>query len=123
MNPLLWIPQVVLAVVFLLAGSMKLVRPIDALATSLPFVRSVPPEVVRFIGAAELAGAMGLIVPASTGILPWLSPLAAVGLALVMVLAAGLHLARREYPHVPVPVLLLVLAVVVAHGRWQIVPF
>mgnify|MGYP001308344221 CR=1 FL=1 len=118
----LWIIQVVLALAYLMAGSLKAFRPLDELAKRMPWVSAVPGGLVRFIGVAELLGAVGLILPALTGVLPWLTPLAAVGLVVVQVLAGGFHLSRGEYRNVPVNAALLVLAIVVAYGRFAVAP-
>ena len=73
MNAVLWIVQGLLAAAFLAAGLMKSTRPIEALSKQMTWVKSVPPGFVRFIGVAELLGAIGLILPMVTNILPWLS--------------------------------------------------
>ena len=70
----------------------------------------------------ELLGGLGLLLPALTGILPWLTPLAAAGLALVMLLAMGFHATRRERPVIAFNTVLLLLAVFVAYGRFVSVP-
>jgi len=113
----LWISQVLLAVMFGMAGFMKATQPIDQLSAMLPFAAQVPEPLVRFIGASELAGAIGLILPAALGILPLLTPLAASGLVVVMVLAAGFHISRGEFSHVPVNFVLGSLAAFIAWGR------
>jgi hypothetical protein len=77
---------------------------------------------VRFIGVAEVLGGLGLILPAATRILPWLTPVAAAGLALDMLLATLVHLVRGEVGLVVVPLLLGLLAALVAYGRWRVVP-
>ncbi len=82
----------------------------------------VSPGLLTFTGVAEILGAIGLILPALTGILPWLTPLAALGLAVIMLLAAIFHLTRREYQNIVVNLVLLVLAAFVAYGRWVLVP-
>lgn len=117
-----WVIQVVLALAYLLAGFQKAFRPLDDVAKMMPWVPAVPAPLVRFIGVAELLGAVGLILPALTGILPWLTPLAAVGLIIVQVLAAIFHISRREYANVPMNAVLLVLALVVAYGRFVVAP-
>jgi hypothetical protein len=122
MNIALWVIQGLLAAAFLLAGGMKLTQPIDTLGKSMTWVLAAPPALVRFIGGAETLGAVGLILPMATRLLPWLTVAAGVGLALVMVLAAGFHLSRGEAPRVPANVVLLLLAVFVVIGRWVIVP-
>ena len=113
----LWISQILLAVMFGMAGFMKATQPIDQLSAMLPFVAQMPEGLVRFIGASELAGAVGLILPAALRILPVLTPLAASGLVVVMVLAAGFHISRGEFSNVPVNFILGSLAAFVAWGR------
>src|SRR5579884_1575006 len=76
----------------------------------------------RFIGVSEMLGAIGLILPALTHVLPWLTIAAAVGLALVMVCAAVFHASRREYSPVSINVVLLVLALFIVYGRWMLAP-
>ena len=73
-----------------------------------------------FIGVAELFGAIGLIGPALTHILPWLTPLAALGLAVVMASASVYHIRRKEPP--AAALVLMVLALAVVFLRWQVVP-
>lgn len=119
MNLALWIIAGVLAVVFAGSGAMKLALPKDKLVESgLGGLADVGPAAIRLIGVAELAGAIGLIVPPLVHIAPVLVPLVAVGLALVMVGATVVHARRQEIPNVGVTVVLLVLALVVAWGRF-----
>lgn len=103
---------------FATAGVMKTTQPIDRLAGALPYTKDLAPGTVRLIGAAELAAALGLVLPAATGIAVLLTPLAAVGLAVVMALAGTFHLRRREYSAIGMNAVLLALAVVVAWGRF-----
>src|SRR6266567_3600168 len=84
MNIGLWVVQVLLAAAFVLAGAMKLTRPLKTLSVQMPWTTQVPSWLVRFIGLAELLGGLGLLLPAWTGIAPVLTPLAGVGLAFVM---------------------------------------
>jgi hypothetical protein len=81
-------------------------------------VQDVSDGTLRLIGLTELAAALGLILPAATGIAVWLTPLAACGIALIMVLAAGLHARRKEPSGIATNVVLLALAVLVAWGRF-----
>lgn len=118
----LWIVQILLAAAFIFAGVNKAFRYEYAHAT-LPWVKDVPRGLTNFIGVAELLGGFGLLLPALTGILPWLTPLAAAGLALVMILAIGFHITRREWPAIGFNTVLLVLAFFVAYGRFVIAPF
>jgi uncharacterized membrane protein YphA (DoxX/SURF4 family) len=123
MNITLWIIQALLALVFLMAGFMKTFRPIKALAEKMPWVTKVPSILVRLLGIAELLGAIGLILPVLTHILPWLTPLAAIGLALIMVGATVFHALRRELSGTGVTVIILILTVFVAYGRWMPISF
>jgi uncharacterized membrane protein YphA (DoxX/SURF4 family) len=118
MNVFLWILQVVLALMFAMAGVQKATQPKDKLVTRLPWVADFSQGTVRFIGLAELAGALGLILPAATGIAPVLTPLAAVGLAVIMVLAAITHARRKEPGAIAFNAVLFVVAVVIAWGRF-----
>ena len=122
MNIVLWVLQVLVGVAFIAAGSMKAFRAEQAIARGMKWVGEVPRGLVAFIGLSELLGGLGLILPAITGILPWLTPLAAACLAIVMILAAGFHLARREYNGIPMNVVLFLLTAFVAVGRFMIVP-
>ncbi len=118
----LWVAQVVLALMFGLAGAMKTFTPIDQLAENLPWVSHDIAWLVRFIGISELLGAIGVIAPAATRILPWLTPLAGACLTLVMVLAFGFHVSRGEFANLPVNVVLGALGVLVAWGRTRKAP-
>lgn len=118
MNVFLWIVQAVLAAAFGMAGLMKLTQPKDKLQPNLPWVEDFSLGTVRLIGTVELLGALGLILPAATGIAPVLTPIAATGLAVVMVLAAATHIRRKEPSGVAFNALLFALAVVVAWGRF-----
>jgi uncharacterized membrane protein YphA (DoxX/SURF4 family) len=113
----LWTVQVLLAVAFGLAGFMKLTQPIGTLAASLVWPGDLPPLLVRFIGACEVLGAVGLILPSATRVKPGLTPLAAAGLLAVMLLAMPFHISRGEVALVPVNAVLGALALLVAWGR------
>ena len=118
----LWVVQVLLAGMFLMTGLMKLTQPIATPAASLPWATSVPELLVRFIGAAELAGALGLLLPSLTRIQPRLTALAALGLAVVMLLAAGFHATRGEYAMLPMNLVIALVALFVAWGRGKVAP-
>jgi uncharacterized membrane protein len=118
MNVFLWIVQAVLAAMFGMAGVMKATQPKGKLQPRLPWVEDFSAGTVRFIGVVELLGALGLILPAATGIAPILTPVAATGLAVVMVLAAATHIRRKEPSGVAFTAVLFVLAVIVAWGRF-----
>jgi uncharacterized membrane protein YphA (DoxX/SURF4 family) len=118
MNVFLWVLQAVLAAMFAMAGVMKSTQPKDKLAPKLPWAEDFSPGTVRFIGIVEFLGALGLILPAATGIAPVLTPLAATGLAVTMILAAATHARRREPGAIAFNAALLALAVVIAWGRF-----
>lgn len=116
MNIGLWVAQGLLAVAFGMAGLMKLTTPLAELAKSLPWVTDLP-TLTRFIGAAELLGAVGLILPSATRIKPGLTALAAAGLVVVMVLAVLFHASRGELPFTAPNFVLGGLAAFIAWGR------
>lgn len=87
-----WVVQVVLIIAFAVLGLMKLIMSIESLTNLMIWPGQVAPWLVRFNGAAELLGALGLFLPALTAIAPWLMRWAAFGLAAVMVLALGYNL-------------------------------
>ncbi len=117
MNVVAWILQIVLAVAFLAAGGMKLARPRPALVgAGMGFAEDYSDGAVKTIGAVEVLGAIGLILPWLLGVAPVLTPLAALGLALVMAGAVVVHVRRKEQ-FVP-PLVLGVLALVVAIIRF-----
>ncbi|MUL48298.1 DoxX family protein [Mycobacterium sp. CBMA293] len=119
MNTALWIIAGVLAFVFVGSGAMKLVVPKDKLvAAGQGWAADVDANAIRGIGVVEILGAIGLIVPPLVHILPVLTPLAAVGLVLVMLGAIVTHGRRKEYPNVVINLVLLALAVTVAWGRF-----
>ena len=116
MNVALWVVQVLLALAFIAAGGMKVFAYEKYKAMSEKNGPSgMTRGLVTFIGISELAGAFGVVLPMATGIAPWLSAWAAVGLAAVMLLAIGYHVRRREPP--AAPAILFALAVFVSFGR------
>ena len=118
----LWIAQVLLAAMFLMSGFMKLSQPIDQLSKMLPWAAQVPEALVRFIGVAEVFGALGLILPSLLRIRPRLTPIAAVGLALVMVFAVVFHISRGETGAIGMNFILIAIAAFIAWGRFKKAP-
>ncbi len=120
MNIALWVVQVLLALVYLAAGGLKVVRPREQLVASGRFdwMKDTSDAGVKAVGAVEVLGALGLILPELTGIAPILTPVAAVGLVVVQVGALRVHLARDERQPLPANVILLLLAAFVAVGRF-----
>jgi DoxX-like family len=114
----LWIVQGLLALIFLFAGGMKLVLPLEALAGEIP----LPGWFVRFIGVAEVLGALGLILPGLLHIRPGLTPLAAAGLVLLMIGATVFTLAEGAIAPALIPLVVGFLAAFVVYGRWWLTP-
>jgi DoxX-like protein len=107
--------QALLALIFLFSGGTKLILPIEALTQQTP----LPGLFVRFIGVAEVLGAIGLILPGLLRIRPGLTPLAAVGLVLIMIGATVLTLADGGVVLALIPLLVGCLSAFVAYGRWS----
>ena len=116
MNVVLWIVQVLLAILFLMAGIMKVTQPREKLAEKMAFVEDFSDRTVRTIGILEIMAAVGLVLPVLTGILPMLTPLAAMGLVLTMIGAVVTHVRRAEYKQVVVNLILMAMAAFVAYG-------
>jgi hypothetical protein len=114
----LWIVQGLLALLFLFAGVMKLVLPLESLAGPV----ALPGLFVRFIGVAETLGAIGLILPGLLRIRPGLTPLAAAGLAIIMIGATVVTVMAGDVAPALIPVVVGLLLVFVAYGRWRLAP-
>ena len=118
----LWLAQALLAAVFALVGYTHALEPIAVAIARASWVASLPVPLVRFIGVTELAGALGILLPAATRIQPRLTPLAAAGLATVMVLAIPFHTLRGETKEIAINLVLGGLAAFVAWGRARRAP-
>jgi hypothetical protein len=114
----LWIVQGLLALVFLFAGGMKLVMPIEELTADIP----LPGLFIQFIGVCEVLGAFGLILPGLLRIRPGLTPLAAAGLVIIMIGATVITLMTMDAVLALIPLVIGLLAAFVAYGRWQLEP-
>jgi hypothetical protein len=114
----LWIAQGLLAALFLFAGGMKLVLPLEKLTGPVP----MPGWFLRFIGVAEVLGAIGLILPGVLRIRPGLTSLAAAGLVIIMIGATAITLASGDVTAALIPVVVGLLAAFVALGRWRLAP-
>ena len=119
LNIALWIAQVLLSAVFLMAGYMKLSASMEELHAQMDWPGDLPEPLVRFIGLSEFIGAVGLLAPALTKIKTALTPWAASGLALVMLMAAIFHLMRGEYSAILVNSGFGLLSAFVAWGRFR----
>src|SRR5215510_8071402 len=107
MNIVLWIVQGLLAAMYGMAGAMKTFQTSKA-REQLLWAKNRSDGFIRFVGTSELLGALGLIFPLVTGILSWLTPFAALGLALIQLLAIFTeHLPKKEYNVIPINILLL----------------
>jgi hypothetical protein len=114
-NIVLWVVQVLLAVVFLFAGGMKLVLPLEALRGPV----ELPGLFLRFIGVAEVMGAIGLLLPGIFRIRQGLTPLAAAGLVIIMTGATVITVTAMSLAQALVPLTAGLLSVGVAFGRWS----
>jgi uncharacterized membrane protein YphA (DoxX/SURF4 family) len=117
MNVTLWIIQILLAAAFLVSGVTKVIRPSDRLKAGLP---EYHPRLIRLISVAEILGALGLILPGATGIATVLTPVAAGGLAIIMIGAVVTHVRRKDVRGTVLNLVLLALSVVVAIGRFAL---
>lgn len=115
----LWVVTGIFAALFAMAGTMKVVKPYAGIREQMEWVETVTPGQLKGIGIVEVLGAIGLILPAATGIAPWLTPGAAVGLLVTMIVATALHVRRKE-PIVP-SLVLGIVALVVAID-WIVIP-
>ena len=119
MNIALWIVQALLAALFLFSGVMKFVMPIEEMTKDMP---SMPGWFLQFIGVTEVLGALGLILPGLLRIRPGLTPLAAAGLAIIMIGATVLTVATGSVATALMPLVAGFFAAFVAYGRWRLAP-
>ena len=118
MNVALWIVQALLAALFLFAGGMKLVLPLDKLTGPV----AVPGAFLRFIGVVEVLGAIGLILPSLLRIRPGLTPLAAAGLVIIMIGATVVSILGFGIAGGIVPAVVGVVTAWIAYGRTHVAP-
>ena len=118
MNIALWILQTLLAALFLFAGSMKFVMSVEEMTQQMP----MPGWFLHFIGVCEVLGGLGLILPWLTQVRPGLTPLAATGLAMIMVGATVITLMIMDIAAALFPLVVGILAAFVAYGRWRLTP-
>jgi DoxX-like family len=114
-NKALWIVQALLAAIFLFAGGIKLILPIEEMTKQIP----VPGLFLRFIAVCEVLGALGLILPGLSGVRPGLTPLAAAGLVIIMIGATVVTLATDGIALALIPLVVGLLSAFVAYGRWS----
>jgi hypothetical protein len=114
----LWTVQTLLALLFLFAGVMKLVLPLEQMAGPV----ALPGLFLRFIGVAETLAALGLMLPGLLRIRPGLTPLAAAGLVIIMLGATVIGLRIGDLAMTLIPLAVGLLAAFVAYGRWRLAP-
>jgi uncharacterized membrane protein YphA (DoxX/SURF4 family) len=122
MSVVLWIAQILVAILFCFAGFLKLTSPIPQLAAMIPWTGQSPETFVRILGAVDLAGGIGILLPAATRILPSLTVIAALGCSVLQVFAIAFHSSRGEFGVLPLNFVLLPLAIFVFWGRWKKAP-
>lgn len=124
MNSVLWILQIVLCLKLVSVAYTHGFRADQTkMQQGMQRIGGIARPLLTFVALCAFLGGVGLVVPAATGVLTWLTPLAAALLALMMLLAIGFHVACRGTRHIVPGLVLLVLAVFVAYGRWVIAPF
>ncbi len=118
LNYVLWTLQVLLALLFLFAGAMKFIMPIAEMTKQMP----LPAWFLYFIGVAEILGGLGLVLPSLSRIQPGLTPLAAAGLAIIMIGATVISAQTAGAKGAIFPFVILLLTAYVAYGRWRLWP-
>ena len=122
LNVTLWLLQILLGGFWIMAGYSHALMPFDEIAKQATWMNQVPRWLSMFIGFAELTGGLGLILPSAMHVKPWLTPLAALGLATIMLLAGVFHVMRGEASVIAFHVVQVALLLFVAWGRWRKVP-
>ncbi|MPZ86250.1 MAG: DoxX family protein [Actinophytocola sp.] len=121
MNITLWVGQILLAFLFAVSGALKSTQTLDRMVeTGQTSAKIVPLRFMRTAGVAELFAVAGLILPWATGIAPVLTPVAATGLGVIMILAATVHSRLREPRNVAANMLILAVCVFVSVGRFAV---
>jgi uncharacterized membrane protein YphA (DoxX/SURF4 family) len=118
MNIVLWVLQGLLGAAFIGAGVMKATQPKEKMPANMTWTQRRSAGTIKFIGVTEVLGGLGLILPWATDIAPVLTPIAAVGLLVIMLLAIGDHVRAKEYSVLPFNLVLGAIALVIAIGRF-----
>lgn len=118
METTLWLMQAILATVMTVSGTVILIFR-KKLKPKLTWLTEYSPAMVAFICLSKIAGGIGLVVPMLSGILPILTPIAAIGIATIMVLAFSYHIRVKEYKDVPATIIFFIMAVFIAYFRFQ----
>jgi uncharacterized membrane protein YphA (DoxX/SURF4 family) len=117
-NVALWVLQILIGLVFLFAGGVKLVGPLDQFMKAMP--AWISPGFLRFVGVCEVAGGLGLILPRLLRVKPGLTPLAAVGLIGIMIGAVVVTATGASPAQAAMPVIVGLMLAFIAYGRWRL---
>jgi hypothetical protein len=117
MNIVLWATQILLAWIYGSAASRKLFQ-LEKVCAEQAWARQSSDSYIRFVAVSQLLGVAGMLFPIPTGILPWLTPLAAIGFCIIQILAAERHIRLKEYSILLVNLFLFALSLFIAVGRW-----
>jgi len=117
MNIALWVAQILLALIYGSAAFRKLFQ-LEKMRADQEWARRSSDGYIRFVAASQLLGVAGMLFPIPTDIVPWLTPLAAIGFCIIQILAAQWHIRLKEYNILPVNLFLFALSLFVAIGRW-----
>jgi hypothetical protein len=120
MNRTLWVLQIILAALFLFAGGAKFIVPADQMTQGMPAWLSI--SLLHFVGACEVLGAIGLILPGLLHIKPGLTPLAAAGLTIIVICATVVTVMGGMHATALLPLVTTLLAAFIAYGRWRLAP-
>ncbi|AEA44328.1 DoxX family protein [Fluviicola taffensis] len=120
-NVFLWIAQTLLSITLIWAGALKNIQPIEKLELMWPWAGQVSPAFVQFTGVIDLLGGIGLIVPALFRIKPILTPIAALGIILLMISASVFHISRGEGTQIGFNIVVAAIAGFIAYGRLKVV--
>lgn len=116
MNIALWIAQILLLFMYGMAGTLKTFQ-VAKVREQMPWAKNRSDAFIRFVGISELLGALGLILPLLTGILPWLTVPSAIGLTIIQLLAIfSEHLPKKEYKVIPINIVLMALSIFIVIG-------
>lgn len=119
---LLWIAQILLSLCLSWAGIVKLLQPVEQLEMMWPWTGEVPPAFVKLTGIIDLLGALGLVAPSLFRFKPVLTPIAAIGIILLMIAASVFHICRGEGSQIGFNILVAVISAFVAYGRFKLAP-
>jgi len=121
LNVVLWTAQILLAL-FFMSGTVMKFMPIQKISAIMPWMGQLPPLEVRLLGVVDLLGALGLILPAALKIRPMLTPWAAIGIIVLMICATIFHISRGEASVIGVNIVVIIVAIFIAWGRFKKVP-